>query len=245
MFRQIALVAASALILAGCGVAPSGMATGMAANNGSLDALRRVTPKKSEFEHFTVNSIQKARDGGTIVVKGYINRSTYLTLRFDHGLSSKTKGQIFVTVSNFGGDAGDERAVTAAEATALAKAIRSNMSRAGADLDVKLLEQAADQLDQAAEAADANPFAGLEIVSIDSQPVRCPCFTLVAKAGDTTVKIDFEGFTNDLTVTRVEVGVRAASDTQRAALRSALEKAASKLKDKDLATRVKQVAKAL
>lgn len=245
MYRQIALIAATALILAGCGSAPAGLAT---AQNGAVSALGKTTAKKdaSEYEHLVVQSVAKLRDGGTVVLKGYINRSTYVTLRFDNALSSKTQGQIFMTISGFMiSDPEVEKEVTPEQAAALAKGIRSNMKRAGADLDVKLLDQAADMLDQAAKADTKDPFAGLEIVSLDSQPVRCPCFTLTAKAGDTTVTVDFEGLTDPLTVTRVSVNGREATEAQTKALRPALEKAAGAMKDKKLGARVKQIAKSL
>jgi hypothetical protein len=94
--------------------------------------------------------------------------------------------------------------------------------------------------------ADAkDPFAALEIVAIESQLLLCPCFTLKARAGSTTVMVDFEGDSAPLTVNRVDIDGEEADETQLAALRPALEKAAAKMKNKQQAAQAKLVAKAL
>lgn len=248
MFRHVALALTASLLIVGCGAPSIGsLPMGTAGDLSAKRSVKKANPATSELAKLVVNSVTSLRDGGTKTLKGYVNRSTYVTVKLDGAISSRTRGQFFIAIYEFGQAEGELRPLTADEAAPLAKGIRSNMTRAGADLNVSALEAMAKAL-ESNQVADGGTFADLELLSIEALPVRCPCFELKAKGKNgRVISVKFSGFGAPYAIDEVNTGDVLVSDTTetRNELGKALADAAGKLKDKEQAAKVKAVAKAL
>lgn len=83
-----------------------------------------VTP----FISFLPMKLSKARDGGTIIVDGQLNKSVSAKVRMDGGINSSTRGQFFVATRHFLKGAQPERAMTKGELEDLNKSITKHMA---------------------------------------------------------------------------------------------------------------------
>lgn len=221
---------ATAIVLSACGAQPlPGTAR---APQGQLEAMRRVkagpAPEAIAFEHLVVNEVSALRDGGTIVAKGYVTRSTYVTVKLDGSLSSKTRGTIFVGSHDFTQPDGELRPALATELAPLAKALEGNATRAGANLNVQALLRLAEAAEKAA--ATPAPAAGagaLTDLAIEKLPVRCPCFELKARLDGKALVVRFEGMPGGYTVDSCELDGRQVTGDDRAPIAAALKAGAA------------------
>ncbi len=150
---KIMVAVLSTVVLAGCG-AQVGNPTTATSSAAALEAQRSLVT----LRQLTVNSIVKLRDGGSIEVRGYVNRSTYATIKLDRGFSSPTRGQILISWSQFGQkDEGDFKALDKSQFGQLAEALKSNGARSGSDLDSKLINEFVAALDRGQETDPAKP----------------------------------------------------------------------------------------
>lgn len=152
--KKIMVAVLSTVLLGGCG-AQVGSLTGAAAPNSAIEAQRSMIT----LRQLTINSIVKYRDGGSIEVKGYVNRSTYATIKLDRGLSSPTRGQILIKWHKFGQQASDAefKALDKTQFSHLAEALKSNGARPGADLDSKLINEFVAALDRGPGSQETDP----------------------------------------------------------------------------------------
>lgn len=131
------------MFLAGCGTPVANLASTRvssgAASGPAVEAQRSV----STLRQLTVTSIVKFRDGGSIEVRGYVNRSTYATIKLDRGLGSPTRGKVLIKWHKFGQQAseGEFSALDRSQFEHLTQALKSNASRAGSNLDLQLIEE--------------------------------------------------------------------------------------------------------
>lgn len=228
MKTRVFAALAAAVLLTACGAQtlPGAVRTA----NGQFDALRRSKPapaaKALDFSQLVVNEVMGLRDGGTIVAKGYVNRSTYVTVKFDGALNSETRGTIFVESHDFMQPEGTLRPADAEELAPLAQALESNATRAGAKLDVQALKRLAEIARKlAAEpATSAGKVSGL---AIEKLPVRCPCFELKATLDGKALSIRFEGMPGGYTIETVELAGRQVTGEDRAPIAVALKAAAA------------------
>ncbi len=219
----------AALLLTACGA--QSMPGAIRASSGQFDTLRRTKPAPAaqaiDFAHLVVNDVSGLRDGGTIIAKGYVTRSTYVTVKFDGALSSKTRGTIFVESHDFMQPEGALRPALAEELAPLAKGIKGNLTRAGANIDVKTLARLAEVAEQQA-AEPAAPAAGkVTGLAIEKLPVRCPCFELKATYDGKALAVRFEGMPGGYTIETVELGGRQLTGADRAPIAAALKAAAA------------------
>ncbi|MBM3271090.1 MAG: hypothetical protein FJZ01_25955 [Candidatus Sericytochromatia bacterium] len=135
--KKIMVAVLSTVVLAGCGAQTAFAPTATQAT--SLEAHRSLIT----LRQLTINSIVKFRDGGTIEVRGYVNRSTYATIRLDRGLSSPTRGQLLIKWERFGqnDDGAKFAALDKSQHGFLADALKSNLSRPGSNLDARLVNE--------------------------------------------------------------------------------------------------------
>ncbi|MGQ0508197.1 MAG: hypothetical protein ACT4TC_23105 [Myxococcaceae bacterium] len=88
---------------------------------GSFSVTVRYTPAgedapvEQDFTYYVVRKASLIRDGGSILVDGYINRSVDARIRYDGALGSPTRGQIYVTLQEMFQAAQPERLMTANE----------------------------------------------------------------------------------------------------------------------------------
>jgi hypothetical protein len=80
--------------------------------------------QEEDFTLYVVRGVEVLRDGGTIVLDGYVNRSTDAVVRLDRGLNSATHGQFFVKVTVWPEPSRAERAMTAKERAQLKKSLQ-------------------------------------------------------------------------------------------------------------------------
>ncbi|MDB5101771.1 MAG: hypothetical protein JWM80_6192 [Cyanobacteria bacterium RYN_339] len=126
---RFALVALATLTLAtGCAHAANPAVSNAA--TAALQAEAKKSKADAGLAYFNITKTGKMRDGGTIEVRGYTNKSNATALRVDHALNSKHPGQL--TIASHDWDAkGDEtfRPVTAAEAKLLIKPVQERLDR--------------------------------------------------------------------------------------------------------------------
>lgn len=152
--KKIMVAVLSSMLLAGCG-AQVGSLAGAAAPGATLEAERSMIT----LRQLTINSIAKFRDGGSIEVRGYVNRSTYATIKLDRGLSSPTRGQILIKWYKFGQQASDAsfKALDKSQYAHLVDALESNGARPGANLDPKLINEFVRALDRGPGSQETDP----------------------------------------------------------------------------------------
>lgn len=231
MTARVLSALATALVLTACGApTPYGAAR---VPGGELAAMRKTgaqaAPAKAiAFAQLVVTEASALRDGGTLIAKGYVTRSTYVTIKLDGGLSSPTRGQLLVESHDFQQQAGPLRQALPEELPALATALRGNTARAGAGLDVQLLGRLADAVDALAAAGQQPAKAGAVTgLAIEKLPVRCPCFQLKATYDGKPLAIKYEGMPGAYTIQTVELAGKPATPEERKAIAAALVAAAA------------------
>jgi len=143
--QKLMVAVLSTVLLAGCGAQVGGL-TGTQAAPSAIEAQRSMIT----LRQLTINAIVKYRDGGSIEVRGYVNRSTYATIKLDRGLSSPTRGQILIKWHRFDQQAGDIafKALEKSQWALLVDALKSNGARQGSGLDPKLINEFVSALDR-------------------------------------------------------------------------------------------------
>ncbi len=68
-----------------------------------------------DLRHFAPTGVSLLRDGGTILVKGNLNRSLVADVRLDGAINSPTRGKFFVASHMWNKSSGPEHAMTKAE----------------------------------------------------------------------------------------------------------------------------------
>ena len=137
MTRQALLIVAALTLVTGCSrVANPAMIS--TASQLQAEAAKKVKADKS-LALFNITSSAKMRDGGTIEVRGYTNRSNNTALRVDHAINGKNPGQLLIT-SHAWDAKGDEefRPVTAAEAKLLVAPVEERLNRKYIVADTKV-----------------------------------------------------------------------------------------------------------
>jgi hypothetical protein len=118
---------ATLLLATGCAHAANPATTHVAA---AMQAEVKRAKADPGLAYFNVTKTAKMRDGGTVEVRGYTNKSNATALRVDHALNSKHPGQL--TIASHAWDSKEDetfRPVTAAEAKLLLKPIEERLNR--------------------------------------------------------------------------------------------------------------------
>jgi hypothetical protein len=150
------------------------------------------------FQNLVVNQVLSYRDGGTVIAKGYVTRSTYVSIKLDGAMASATKGQVFVETHEFQQPEGAWRQATPDELPAIAAALRLNVTRAGANLDLASLGRLTDAVAALASApvpAPATPAApgvatGIAILRPDATRTT---FQLTATLDAKSLVVGYQG----------------------------------------------------
>jgi len=203
------------------------------------------------FQNLVVNQVLTYRDGGTVVAKGYVTRSTYVSIKLDGAMVSATRGQIFVETHEFQQPEGAWRQATPDELPAIAAALRLNVTRAGANLDLGSLGRLTDAVTAmvpapgAAPAAPANPApagvaTGIAILRPDATRTT---FQLTATLDAKPLVVGYQGMPGAYTILSATLAGVALDPAGRKAAAAALKAGAASAERQAMI--VEEVAEAL
>ena len=159
MHRPLIALISLSVMLAGCQRSPGAVMGAQVLPTGA--AARAAMPS---LERFVINDVESPREGGSILVRGYLSKTVNATLKFDGAPQSPTYGAFFVATYHFmqANQALPYRLLTPSEAATLLPILKAAHSRAGHQLNAPALVQMIDLLGAYSPAPVPAPVAPSE-----------------------------------------------------------------------------------